>query len=57
MKLYDTFIDKIQNTIYGIRLQAQLQTLSTKRDNFVKLCGEDKCIVLNEQLDHPLFNQ
>lgn len=50
MQLYDTFIDKIQNAIYGIRLQAQVQTLSMKRDNFVKLCAEDKCIVLNEIL-------
>ena len=50
VKLYDTFIDKIQNTVYGIRLMTQAQTLTEKRENFLKLSCEDKCIVLNEIL-------
>ena len=50
VKLYDTFIGKIQNTVYGIRLMTQAQTLTEKRENFLKLSCEDKCIVLNEIL-------
>ena len=50
IRLYDTFVDKIQNTIYGIRLMLQAQTLRAKRDNFIGLSSEDKCIVLNEIL-------
>ena len=50
VKLYDTFIDKIQNTVYGIRLMTQAHTLIEKRENFLKLSCEDKCIVLNEIL-------
>ena len=48
--LYDTFLDKFQNTIYKKRLSAQAKTLTEKRSNFIKLKAEDKCIVLNEIL-------
>lgn len=50
VRLYDVFVDKIQNTIYGKRLLTQVQTLMEKRESFEKLCAEDKCIVLNEIL-------
>ena len=48
LRLYDTFLDKLQNTMYKKRLSAQVITLTEKRNNFIKLRIEDKCIVLNE---------
>lgn len=50
MHLYDTFLDKLQNTVYNKRLSAQVKTLEEKRENFVKLKTEEKCIILNEIL-------
>lgn len=50
VRLYDVFIDKIQNTIYHSRLSTQEKTLTEKRDVFIRLCKEDKCVVLNEIL-------
>lgn len=50
LRLYDTFLDKLQNTMYKKRLSAQVITLTEKRNNFIKLRIEDKCIVLNEIL-------
>lgn len=48
--LYDTFLDKIKNTVYHSRLSAQENTLTKNRDNFLALCNEDKCVVLSEIL-------
>lgn len=50
IKLYDVFLDKIVNTVYHIRLNAQQKTLSDNRDVFCELSKEDKCIVLSEIL-------
>lgn len=50
LHLYDTFLDKLKNTIYKKRLSAQVKTLSEKKENFIKLDMEDKCIVLGEIL-------
>ena len=50
MHLYDTFLDKLQNTIYKKRLSAQAKTLEEKRENFVNLKIEEKCITLHEIL-------
>lgn len=50
MELYDVFLNKIRNTIYGIRLSAQLDTLMKKREKFASLSDEEKCIVLSEIL-------
>lgn len=50
LSLYDTFFDKIENSVYGKRLSAQKKTLTEKRDKFIGLCLEDKCIVLYEIL-------
>jgi CRISPR-associated endonuclease Csn1 len=48
--LYDTFISKIKDTVYGVRLKAQESTLVEKRAEFCDLADEDKCIVLSEIL-------
>lgn len=48
--LYDTFLDKLENTIYHVRLSAQVTTLTQKREKFCALKDEDKCIVLSEIL-------
>lgn len=50
IQLYDTFLAKIQNTIYGIRLSAQEKTLVEKRDTFLRLALEEKGLVLYEIL-------
>lgn len=50
MRLYDTFLDKLANTVYHVRLGKQEKTLTEKRDNFIKLSREEKCIVLSEIL-------
>lgn len=50
LRLYDVFLDKIQNTIYGIRLGTHTKTLADKRERFIDLCNEEKCIVLGEIL-------
>ena len=49
-EVYDTFLGKIRNTIYGIRLKEQEKTLSSKRENFEKLKIEDQCLVIYEIL-------
>lgn len=48
--LYDTFLYKIQNTVYKVKLSAQEKTLVDKRDIFMELSMEEKCIVLSEIL-------
>ena len=48
--LYDTFLDKIQNTVYKVRLAAQEKTLTEKKDKFIGLSREGQCIVLAEIL-------
>ena len=48
--LYDTFYHKIKGTIYGVRLSAQEKTLREKRDTFIGLTKENKCLVLAEIL-------
>ena len=50
IQLYDVFLDKIKNTIYHVRLNAQINTLSEKRGIFLSLSKEDKCVVLSEIL-------
>lgn len=48
--LYDTFLEKLSNTVYAKRLQAQAKTLTEKKNTFLALAKEEKCIVLNEIL-------
>ena len=50
LHLYDVFLEKIQNTIYHSRLSAQEETLVGKRDVFIELSKENKCIVIAEIL-------
>lgn len=50
IKLYDTFLDKLQNSIYYVRLSEQEKTLQNKRDVFCALSSESKCVVLSEIL-------
>lgn len=49
-EVYDTFLEKIRNTIYGIRLKAQEKTLSSGIEAFEKLRIEDQCLVIYEIL-------
>ena len=48
--MYDTFLEKLSNTVYAKRLQAQAKTLTEKKNTFLALAKEEKCIVLNEIL-------
>ena len=50
LQLYDTFLWKIQNTIYGIRLSAQEKALKEKRETFRSLSLEEQTLVLYEIL-------
>ena len=48
--LYETFLNKLTNTVYAKKLGAQAKTLTEKREKFKELCMEEKCIVLYEVL-------
>ena len=48
--LYETFLNKLTNTVYAKKLGAQAKTLTEKREKFKELCIEEKCIVLCEIL-------
>lgn len=49
-RLYDTFLFKLQKSIYGNRLVEQAKTLSDQREKFNELKIEEKCLVLYEIL-------
>ena len=48
LALYDVFLDKLKNTVYHVRLSAQVATLEKKRDTFMKCSVEDQVLVLAE---------
>ena len=48
LALYDVFLDKLKNTVYHVRLSAQVATLERKRDTFMKCSVEDQVLVLAE---------
>lgn len=50
INIYDTFIDKLTNSLYSKRLGTQAITLSEKKDGFLELDKECKCMVLFEIL-------
>lgn len=50
LQLYDTFLDKLSNTVYSIRLSAQIKTLTDHKEQFISLSKEKQCIVLYEIL-------
>lgn len=49
-KLYDTFLEKLEKTVYRIRLSAQAKTLTDKKEKFMQLSKEEKCMILSEIL-------
>ena len=49
-RVYDTFHDKLKNSIYGNQLSAQIDTLENGEDKFVRLSKVEQCLVLNELL-------
>lgn len=50
LSIYDVLISKMKDTIYKVKLYTQGKNLEEKRDKFVKLKKEEKCIVLSEIL-------
>ena len=50
LKLYETFLDKIRHSIYGVRLSSQEKTLVNGKEKFIDLSVEAKCQVLYEIL-------
>ncbi|MDE6850989.1 MAG: type II CRISPR RNA-guided endonuclease Cas9, partial [Lachnospiraceae bacterium] len=50
LTVYETFQDKLQNTVYGKRLSAQIGTLERGKEKFEGLSREEQCLVLNEIL-------
>lgn len=50
LQLYNEFLYKLKNTIYGKRLSTQIKTLEDKKEVFEKLSSENKCILLSEVL-------
>ena len=50
LQLYDTFLYKLKNTIYNVRLALQGENLQKNREKFIKLSIENKCVLLTEVL-------
>lgn len=50
LRLYDLFVDKLQNTVYHIKLGKQGDNLAAVRKRFEELSIENQCTVLNEIL-------
>ena len=50
LALYDVFLSKLTDTVYGTRLGAQIGTLEKGRNQFLKLTKEEKCCTLFEIL-------
>lgn len=46
LQLYDIFIDKLENSIYGKRPNAPLQTLKDGREKFIACSMQEQCSVL-----------
>lgn len=49
-ELYDTFLQKLKNSVYTVKLSAQAETLTKCRENFLHLAVEDRCAVLMQIL-------
>ncbi|MEL7604443.1 MAG: type II CRISPR RNA-guided endonuclease Cas9 [Sedimentibacter saalensis] len=50
MELYDLLLNKLKNTLYNVRLSAQVKTFETGRNIFEKLSESDQCKFLGEAL-------
>lgn len=48
--LYDKLLDKLQNTVYGVRLSAQIKNLEKGRETFINLGIKEQVITLFEIL-------
>lgn len=48
--LYDKLLDKLQNTVYGVRLSAQIKNLEKGRETFINLGVKEQVITLFEIL-------
>ena len=48
--MYDVFLSKLKDTVYGKRLSSQIPTLEKGRDLFTGLSREEQCMVLEEIL-------
>lgn len=49
-EVYKEFQHKLQNTVYGKRLETQIRTLEKGKEKFNNLTREEKCLLLNEIL-------
>ena len=49
-EVYKEFQHKLQNTVYGKRLETQIRTLEKGKEKFCSLTREEKCLILNEVL-------
>lgn len=49
-ELYDTLLRKLSDTIYNVKLSAQVKTLTQKRDRFHEISPEEKTLVLMQIL-------
>lgn len=50
LRLYDTFTEKLMNTVYAVKMAAYGEFLKKQRKTFIGLSLEDKCVVTNEIL-------
>lgn len=50
LHLYDTFTEKLLNTVYAVKMAAYGELLKEQRKTFIGLSLEDKCVVTNEIL-------
>ena len=50
ISLYDTFLVKLSNTIYNVKLSAQVKTLTEKRARYLDLTIEEKALLLLQVL-------
>lgn len=50
LTLYDAFLGKIKNALYGKQLSVEEKTLTDKRSVFIELSKEEKCQILSEIL-------
>lgn len=50
LEVYENFQYKLQNTLYGKRLSAQIETLEKGKEKFEALSRVEQCLVLNEIL-------
>lgn len=50
LNMYNLLLEKLKNSVYGIRLGTQVTTLETKKENYIKLKASEQSAVLYELL-------